>query len=778
MILIIAEKPSVAKEIANCIGANLTIKDGDVYYRQGNNYIVSNALGHLYTLGEPEDYGYIGRWSVDELPLLPKFSLFPTHNDDEEKEKGLNEQRRLLTKLLSRNDIEYIISATDAGREGELIFRRIYKYNNCTKPVKRLWISSLTEDTILKGMENLLDGSEKDNEYIAGDTRAKADWLFGMSLTRLYSVYFNTTLPVGRVKTPTLSLILQRDEEIKNFVKKPFYKVCLENSARWYNEETDTFDTKEKAQEIINKCTNKQVIVKSVDRKKKSTDRPLLFNLTTLQQEANVKYGYTAIKTLDNLQKLYEAKLTTYPRTDSSYLSSDMFQTIENTLDILSKISIYSEFANQVKKNGLNIDGRVINDKKISDHHAIIPTIKCTDSAINSLNIEQKNILDLIIKRFIAVLSQSYEYNEIKYVFEVENETFKLINKEPLSLGWKKIYQEVEDTQTDENFKTVSYNQDDTFIANNLTIQECETKPPQHYNDKTLLSAMENIDRKMETVELKQYVKGHGIGTPATRASIILELEKNGYIKRDGKSIISTDKAKTLIDNLPMEVKNLEITAQWEQELSNIADGNGNAQGLINNTINTINQVIAIEKTKNHVNLGNDTRVSLGECPHCKAKGIHSNIFEGKKSYYCEKGLDNCGFSIWKENNFLGIISSKNVTDLLSKEVANIKGKSYKIEDTGTYVNIKFVRNSLGKCPRCKKNGKSSQIYEGEKNFYCETGRDGCRFSIWKNDKFLGTITAKNVKEVLSNNATGKTKINNETYHIEDTGQYVNFKKG
>lgn len=777
MILIIAEKPSVAKEIANCVGANFTIKDGEVYYRQGNGYIVSNALGHLYSLGEPEDYGYTGKWTVEQLPLLPKFDLFPTHNDDEEKQKGLDAQRELLTKLLSRDDVEYIISATDAGREGELIFRRIYKYNNCTKLVKRLWISSLTEDAILKGMENLLDSSEKDNEYLAGDTRAKADWLFGMSLTRLYSIYFNTTLPVGRVKTPTLSLILQRDEEIKNFVKKPFYKVCLENSARWYNEETDAFDTKEKAQNIINKCANKQVIVKSVDRKKKSIDRPLLFNLTTLQQEANVKYGYTAIETLDNLQKLYEAKLTTYPRTDSSYLSSDMPQMIENTLDVISKISIYSEFTNQVKES-LNIDNRVINDKKISDHHAIIPTTKCTDSSISSLDTKQRNILDLIIKRFISVLSQPYKYNETKYIFEVENETFKLINKEPISLGWKKIYQQIEDNQTDENFKTVSYNQDDTFIANNLTMQECETKPPQHYNDKTLLSAMENIDRKMETTELRQYVKGHGIGTPATRANIILELEKNAYIKREGKNILSTDKAKTLIDNLPTEVKNLEITAQWEQELSSIADGNGNAQSLIDNTINTINNVIAIEKNKNHVNLGNDIRVVLGECPRCKSKGIKSNVFEGKKSYYCEKGLDTCGFSIWKENNFLGNISSKNVIDLLSKGTTKIKGKSYKIEDTGTYVNIKFIKTSLGECPRCKKNGKSSQIYEGEKNCYCETGRDGCGFSIWKNDRFLGNITAKNVKEVLSNNATGKTKINNETYHIEDTGQYVNFKKG
>lgn len=775
MILIIAEKPSVAKEIANCIGANSTIKDGEVYYRQGNGYIVSNALGHLYSLGEPEDYGYNGKWSVEELPLLPKFSLFPTHSDDEEKEKGLNEQRRLLTNLLSRDDIEYIISATDAGREGELIFRRIYKYNGCTKPVKRLWISSLTEDAILNGMKNLLDNAEKDNEYIAGDVRAKADWLFGMSLTRLYSVYFNTTLPVGRVKTPTLSLILQRDEEIKNFIKKPFYKVCLENSARWYNEEIEAFDTKEKAQSIINKCINNNVLVKLVDKKKKSTDRPLLFNLTTLQQEANVKYGYTAIDTLDNLQKLYEAKLTTYPRTDSSYLSSDMPQTIENTLDVISNISIYSELADEVKQKGLNIDSRVINDKKISDHHAIIPTIKCTDSAINSLQIKQKNILDLIIKRFIAILSQPYEYNETKYIFEVENETFKLANKEPINLDWKKVYQEVEENQVDENFKTVSYNQGDTFIANNLTLQECETKPPQHYNDRTLLSAMENIDRKMETVELRQYVKGHGIGTPATRAGIILELEKNGYIKREGKNILSTDKAKTLIDNLPMGVKNLEITARWEQELSNIANGNGNAQKLIDTTINTINQVIAIEKTKNHVNLGNDTRVSLGECPRCKSKGIKSNIFEGKKSYYCEKGLDNCGFSIWKENNFLGTITQKDVTDLLSKGTAKIKGKSYILEDTGIYVNIKLVRVGLGECPRCKKNGKSSQIYEGEKNFYCETGRNGCKFSIWKNDRFLGTITAKNVQDVLSN---GKTKINNETYRIEDTGIYVNFKKG
>lgn len=286
---------------------------------------------------------------------------------------------------------------------------------------------------------------------------------------------------------------------------------------------------------------------------------------------------------------------------------------------------------------------------------------------------------------------------------------------------------------------------------------------------------MENIDRKMETVDLKQYVKGSGLGTPATRANIIEDLVANQYISRQGKNIVASDMAITFIYQLPNVVKNIEMTAQWEQQFTEIANGKGNPQALLEDIQKLVADTISLEKTREHTNMGSSAKASLGSCPRCKANGKQSNIYEGKKSYYCECGLENCGFSIWKENKFLGKISTKMATDLLYKGNTKIQGRLYTLEDTGQYVNIKLVKTSLGECPRCKSLGMSSQIYEGEKNFYCETGRDGCKFSIWKNDRYLGTITAKNVKEVLS---TGKTILNCESYHIEDTGQYINLRKG
>lgn len=683
--LIVSEKPSVAQSIAYCIGANERVADGKLSYYQGNGYIVTNALGHLFGIGMPEDYGW-EKWELETLPLIPQeFKLFPLN--------GYGGQIKLLKKLMSRDDVTEIINACDAGREGECIFRYIYNYFGCKKPTKRLWISSLTDESIRQGMNHLLDGREKDNLFEAGFTRAKADWILGMSLSRLYSIVNDDKHKVGRVKTPVLNIVVSRDEAIAAFTKRPFYKVVLENGAECEN----IFDTAQQAEAVREKCSGKTAVVTSARTEQKKENRPLLHSLTSLQQEANDVYGMTAADTLKAAQSLYEQKLITYPRTDSSYLSDDMIPLVESIVKCL--VGYDGERVQHLQAQGLNIDKRVVDNSRISDHHAIIPTNLIGRLSSTELTEAEKQTAELVINRFLSALDQPYLYNETKYEFTVEGESFRLTVKTPIQLGWKQ-YRKADNEET--MLYAPSYAENDTFIANDITIKEGETKPPKYFTESTLLAVMENIDRLIDDKELKGFVKERGLGTPATRASIIEELIAAGYIERKKKQLVSTDYGRAFAASLPDNVKSAELTAQWEQKLFDIENGKGGADMLLNEIISTISSTIDFEKGRRERAKVRRNR-EIGKCPRCG-----SSIAESPKTFFCKAGRDKCGFFIYKNDKRIGrSYTAAEIAGLLAngrvtlKNCTSSKGNKYSavfsLEDTGQYANLKLEEFVGGK---------------------------------------------------------------------------------
>lgn len=681
--IIVSEKPSVAASIAYCIGATEKISGGNTFYWQGNGYIVTNALGHLFGIGMPDDYGF-EKWDIDTLPIIPReFKLFPL--------KGYGEQIKMLKKLLNRDDVTEVINACDAGREGECIFRYIYEFFGCTKPVKRLWISSLTDESIRQGMAHLLEGSEKDNLFSAGFARAKADWIFGMSLSRLYSILNDDRHKVGRVKTPVLNIIAKRDEAIAAFTKVPFYKVILENGA----ECEKVFETSEQAEAVSAKCEGKSVAVTSAKSERKKENRPLLHSLTSLQREANDIYGMTAADTLKAAQSLYEKKLITYPRTDSNYLSNDMISLVESIVKCLS--SYDEERVSKLLTNGLNIDNRVIDNNKISDHHAIIPTNLIGRLGSTELSENEKNVAELVINRFLCVLDKPYFYTETKYEFTCENEIFKLTVKVPEQLGWRQYV-----TSKSEEGSAVHYSENDIFTAENISVKQGETQPPKRFTESSLLAVMENIDRLIPDKALSEFVKERGLGTPATRAAIIEELIAAGYVERKKKQLVSTEYGRKFAASLPENVKSAELTARWEQALSDIENGIGNADSLISEIVKSVTDIVSYEKSR-----GSRTTVSrtktVGTCPRCGKP-----VIENSKGFSCSAGREDCGFFIFKSDKRIGRnYTAAEISELLRtgrvtlKNCISSNGNKYSavfsMDDTGKFVNLRFERFAIKK---------------------------------------------------------------------------------
>ena len=673
--LIICEKPSVAQTIAYSIGANERVKDGKISYYQGGGYLVANALGHLVGIGMPENYGW-EQWELASLPLMPDFKLFPLH--------GYGDQIGLLKKLMFRSDVSEIINACDAGREGEAIFRYIYDYLGCDKPVKRLWISSLTDESIKAGMNALRDGSEMEPLFASAFTRAKADWILGMSLSRLYSIVNDDSHKVGRVKTPVLHIIAERDKAIANFVSKPFFKVILPNGA-----ECETVcDTREQADELAAKCAGQTVTVISADTKQKKEDRPLLHSLTSLQQEANEVYGMTAADTLKAAQSLYEQKFITYPRTDSNYLTDDMKPLVGSIVKCLSDYD--TRRVQQLEAQGLNLDGRAFNNSKVSDHHALIPTNIIGKIGQAELTEPERNVVKLVIERFLGALDLPYLYNETKYVFDVNGHTFKLTTKMPVQFGWRLYHKDKQE------YPTIGYNEGDTFPAENVTVKEGETKPPKHFTESSLLAVMENIDRLIEDKALKTYVKERGLGTPATRAAIIEELIAAGYIERKKKTLLSTDYGKAFAASLPDNVKSAELTAHWEQMLSDIEHGEAKPDDLLSEIGSTVSEIVQTERQKKS-RTPVTRKVVVGTCPRC-GKPVSQN----SKGFSCAGGRDNCGFFIYGQDKRIGrSYTAAEIRELLStgkvtlKNCTSSKGNKYSavfaLDDTGKYVNLKLV---------------------------------------------------------------------------------------
>ena len=672
--MILCEKPSVAQTVAYSLGANERVANGKVSYYEGNGLIVTNAVGHIIGIGMPEDYGW-EKWNLSDLPLMPQFRLFPL--------QGYSEQLRLLKKLLFRPDVSEVINACDAGREGEAIFRYIYDLFGCKKPVKRLWISSLTDESIRQGMNNLRDGTEMENLFAAAFTRAKADWIHGMSLSRLYSIVNSDSHKVGRVKTPVLHIIAERDKLVAGFVSKPFFKVMLPNGA-----ECETVcDTKEQAEALAAECADKTVTVTSAETKRKKEERPLLHNLTSLQQEANDEYGMTAANTLKAAQSLYEQKLITYPRTDSNYLTDDMKPLVGSIVKCLSGYD--AERVQTLEAQGLNLDGRVFNNSKVSDHHAIIPTNIIGRLGQTELTDDEQKVAKLVIERFLGVLDQPYLYDETKYVFDVGGIVFRLTVKTPVQLSWRK-YNEQQETPD------IHYSAGDTFPADDLTVKEGATKPPKHFTESSLLAVMENIDRLIEDKELKGFVRERGLGTPATRATIIEELIVAGYIERSKKLLLATDYGKAFAASLPENVKSAELTAHWEQMLSDIEHGEAKPDDLLREIGSTVSEIVQAERQRTD-RTPVTRKVVVGKCPRC-GKPVSQN----RKGFACAGGRDNCGFFIYGQDKRIGrSYTPAEIRELLStgkvilKNCTSSKGKKYSavfvLEDTGQYVNLRLV---------------------------------------------------------------------------------------
>lgn len=514
MRLIISEKPSTAKTIAAVVGAAEKEYDGKEFCYKGNGYYVVNARGHLYSLGMPEDYGYSKAYKLDELPMFPTFELFPECD-------STNGLRRIIGKLINLPEVESIICATDAGREGELIFRHIYHANKCTKPVYRLWCNSMTDEAIRKCLDDLPSDSNYDGEYEAALAREQSDWIIGMNLSRLYGVMDNYPHRVGRVKTPVLSIIVERDKEIEKFSKTVSYRLEMDNGAI----SEKVYSSREEAENVLVRSKGTDVNVRSAITENKSKNRPFLHSLTTLQQEANRVYGYTAKEVLEAAQGLYEKKFTTYPRTDCNYISEDMKGKIIKTVSNMVANEKYSERCRELLGQGLNFDSRVVNDKAMEghDHHAIIPEDNADN--IDRLTERERNVYHLIVNRLLCAVDKPYTYTETNYEFWCNDVTYKLKTVKPLELGWKAY-----DTDADNEVSSLAeYSQGSTFAAKDIHIKECKTQPPKHYTDASLLSVMNNIDNRIDDEGLKAAVKGKGIGTEATRADVIEQLIEVGY---------------------------------------------------------------------------------------------------------------------------------------------------------------------------------------------------------------------------------------------------------
>lgn len=669
--LIIAEKPSVARDIAKVLNCT-NKKDG---YIEGNNYIITWAIGHLVVLCNPEEYDIkYKKWTLNSLPIIPeKIKLKPNSKTFK--------QYQIVKGLLNNSNINEIICATDAGREGELIFRYIYELANCKKPFKRLWISSLTKEAIKEGFANLKEGKVYDPLYYSARCRSHSDWLVGINGSRAYSIKYNSLLPIGRVQTPTLKIIVDRDIEIDNFIPMDYWEVKADfngYSGIWIDLGTkeSKIDNMEKAESIKNKIIGKEGRVVDFQKKKVVKKPPLLYDLTELQRDANKRHGYTAKKTLDIAQALYEKrKVISYPRTDSRYLSKDLIPKLKT---LIKKVGLegYGQYTDKLEKlDKLPINLRIINDSKVSDHHAIIPTEK--RAILDKLSQEERNIYDVIVKRFISVFYEDYEYFSITIITDVEGESFKSNEQQIINQGWRLLYKETEKSTSLGLLTNIKKGH--MSLVKNAYIDKKQTKPPERYNEALLLGAMENAGKFIDDEELREQLKASGIGTPATRASIIERIIKVEYIKRQGKNLISTEKGKKLIQVASDELSSPEMTGRWEKALDKIAkdqlDSKKFMEGIerfvkfitedvIRNTEKVVFETYNKNKSSSKRIYSNNP---LGACPACKV----GKVMEGSKNFYCSEYKDGCEFRLFKEDILMKKFKKKMTKTIVSQLIKN-----------------------------------------------------------------------------------------------------------
>jgi len=657
MKLVIAEKPSVAATYSKVLSAT---KREDGYY-SGNGYIVTWCVGHLVGLALPPAYDdKYKEWDLNNLPFVPekwKYSI----------KQETAKQYKIVKELLTSTDVEEVICGTDAGREGELIFRHVYNMSGCKKPIKRLWVSSMEDSALKEGFNNLRSGDDYTNLYYAALARERIDYLCGMNFSPLVSLLFNGSYSVGRVQTPTLALIYQREDEIANFVKEKFYVVHIKKDG--IDAVSERFKDKEEANFIKKACDGKEARVLKVEKKKKSVNTPLLYDLTSLQREANRMYGFTADKTLKLVQKLYEAKMLTYPRTDSPCLTEDMVSTAEEVYCNIKQIfDLNCDFT---------LNKQVFNNKKVSDHHAIIPTMSGSKDKMSQFSSDEEKIYSLVAMRFFLAFSTPYIYESTNVELECEGYLFKAKGNVVLDKGFKAIEEYFKKRYKADTEKKEK-NDEDSLICIDLSaeqrlaqvvsdVSEGETKPPAHYTEDTLLAAMEKAGNK----DMNDDVERKGLGTPATRAEILEKLVHREYVVRDKKNILITKKGIYFISIVPERMKSIELTVDMENQLLSLAKGNVDFTSFMHQYNDFIGGVIQ-EYSKIEIK---DTPVFNGEafatCPVCK-----SDVKESKTNYYCTN--KECKVCLYKEHRYLESmgksLTKKIASDFFNKGYSNIKG--------------------------------------------------------------------------------------------------------
>ncbi len=646
MKLVIAEKPSVGSSIAKIIGAGKRFEG----YCEGSGYIVSWCFGHLVTLSGPEEYGkqYEKPWRIENLPIIPtefKWTIAESTAPQFEKLKA----------LMERPDVNEIICATDAGREGECVFRYVYYQAGCTKPFKRLWLSSMTDEAIRDGFKDLKDGSEYDALYRSGLARNKADWIVGMNATQLFTIKYHNLLSVGRVQTPTLAMLVEREKKIEEFAAAKYYTIVLDCGK--FTAESDKIEGEIKANRTLEGCS-KTAVVKSTVKERKNSNPPKLYDLTALQRDCNKLFGYTAQQTLDCAQKLYENKLLTYPRTDSCYITTDMEDTAKEAVKLAA-----AAFPFGAEFDALQCTpdvARLIDNAKVSDHHALLPTKEIARYDFNRLDEDCYNVLALVSARLLCAVAPKHTYDTVTAVLSDGETDFTARGKTIAADGWKSVEADVKrrlkgitvdpDAEPEDEEDTIGgelppMEAGDEIKVKTIKLAEHKTTPPKRYTEDMLLSAMERAG--YDEYDENEDVEKKGLGTPATRAAIIETLVKRQYVERKGKQLIPTDKGRRVIEVVPDNVKSAKMTAEWETTLQNIARGKADDEEFLTEIIEFTKQLIKDNSipARRESNPFRFSKLPLiGRCPKCG-----KSVYEMPKSYSCEDSRGECGFFFMKE---------------------------------------------------------------------------------------------------------------------------------
>ena len=690
MRLVIAEKPSVAQSLSAVIGANAR-KDG---YLEGNGWRVSWCVGHLAGLADADSYDpKYAKWRYDDLPILPSDWKMSVGRDKKK-------QFDILKKLLCAPDVTEVVNACDAGREGELIFRNVYELAGCKKPMKRLWISSMEDSAIREGFENLRPGADYDGLHQAALCRAKADWLVGINATRLFSVLYRRTLNIGRVMSPTLALIVQREAEIEAFQPEPFYTVALELPG--FTAVGARMKDKTAAKELQTACRGGSAVVKQAQRKEKSEKPPALYDLTTLQRDANRLLGFTAQQTLDYLQNLYEKKLCTYPRTDSRYLTSDMAEGLPVLVNLTANAMPF--------RKGIGITCNpeaVINDKKVTDHHAVIPTRNLRDADLSALPVGEKAVLELVAARLLCAVAEPHLYEETAATLVCAGQEFAAKGKTIQRPGWRRLdaayhaglknAPELEERPEEKTLPELSEGQ--SLSVSNASVKEGKTSPPKHFTEDTLLSAMENAGKE----DMPDTAERKGLGTPATRAGILEKLASTGFLERKKSKktvqLMPSRDARSLITVLPEQLQSPLLTAEWEYRLGEIERGELSPEEFLSGIYAMLRELAATyQVVKGTEYLFSPPREAVGRCPRCGGE-----VTESQKGFFCQS--ETCRFAIWKDSKWWSAKKkqpTKAIVAALLKDgrarltgcYSEKTGKTYDadvlLEDTGEYVNFKL----------------------------------------------------------------------------------------